>query len=374
MKFEDASPNSFRNVPSTPERSAPTTEATLETPRAMRTGALYLNGASEPDPLREIAQALTFTGQCAKIAPRQEKFDREFPFQIEAYAFSSTDSRSLEDRQNRLALLVPLNGWLRVDIAVTGVDLCAGEILIAPNLKMVLRAGLGETHVQVLVISFLPRFVYSLGSPSHDYFFLLPFHAVEARSSRVVRQGPALRDIHGTIARLVRCYVGRPHYFEVGCKTLLLELLYGIGRQSLDAEWIRSQTICQTTQAAKLAPVMEFVKGNYAEFITLKQAASLAKMSVPQFVRVFKTVAGMSFVTYVTHVRLSRAARLLKESSLTIAQVAYEVGFSDQSYFDRRFKEAFGQTPREFRQLRERPSAKGKCQHRHFRESIVFTN
>jgi hypothetical protein len=142
MKFEDASPNSFRNVPSTPERSAPTTEATLETARAMRTGALYLNGASEPDPLREIAQALTFTGQCAKIAPRQEKFDREFPFQIEAYAFSSTDSRSLEDRQNRLALLVPLNGWLRVDIAVTGVDLCAGEILIAPNLKMVLRAGL----------------------------------------------------------------------------------------------------------------------------------------------------------------------------------------------------------------------------------------
>jgi AraC-like DNA-binding protein len=58
-------------------------------------------------------------------------------------------------------------------------------------------------------------------------------------------------------------------------------------------------------------------------------------MSVPQFVRLFKKVAGMSFVSYLIHVRLSRAVRLLKETSLTIAQIACEVGFSDQSYFDR---------------------------------------
>jgi AraC-like DNA-binding protein len=60
-------------------------------------------------------------------------------------------------------------------------------------------------------------------------------------------------------------------------------------------------------------------------------------------------VAGRSFVSYLTHVRLSRSVRLLKESCLTIAEVAYQVGFSDQSYFDRRFKAAFDQTPRDFR-------------------------
>jgi AraC-like DNA-binding protein len=41
--------------------------------------------------------------------------------------------------------------------------------------------------------------------------------------------------------------------------------------------------------------------------------------------------------------------RLLKGSSLTIAEVASEVGFTDQSYFDRRFKKAFQRTPRDFR-------------------------
>ena len=145
MKFEDASPHFFRNVPSTPDRSATTMEATVETPRALKTGSLYLNGASGPDALREIAQALTMAGQCAEIPRLQKPLDGEFPFQIEAYPFSSADSRSLEDGQNRLALLVPLNGWLRADIAAIGVDLCASEILIAPNLNMVLRAGLGAT-------------------------------------------------------------------------------------------------------------------------------------------------------------------------------------------------------------------------------------
>ena len=170
---------------------------------------------------------------------------------------------------------------------------------------------------------------------------------------------------------MVQCYLARTSYFEVGCKAIFLELLYSIGRQFRDAECLRSELIFQTARAARLAPVLEFVEASHSEVITLKEAASLAKMSVPQFVRLFKRVAGMSFVTYLTHVRLSRAARLLKESSLTIAQVACEVGFSDQSYFDRRFKDAFGQTPRDFRLVRALPNRATKKLWRSFSESYT---
>ena len=151
----------------------------------------------------------------------------------------------------------------------------------------------------------------------------------------IVREGLALRGLHQIMARLIQCYIRRTDYFEVGCKAHFLELLYYIAHQFRDAEWIRSEMVFQTAQAARLAPILEFVKENHAEPITLNEAACLAKMSVPQFVRLFKKVAGMSFVSYPIHVRLSRAVRLLKETSLTIAQIACEVGFSDQSYFDR---------------------------------------
>ena len=124
---------------------------------------------------------------------------------------------------------------------------------------------LEEPRVQVLMISFLPRFVYSLGSPSHDYFFLFPFYAKYGLRPPIVREGPALRGIHQIIARLVQCYLERTDYFEVGCKALFLELLYYIAHQFRDAEWIRSEMVFQTAQAARLAPVLEFVEANYAE-------------------------------------------------------------------------------------------------------------
>jgi AraC-like DNA-binding protein len=39
-----------------------------------------------------------------------------------------------------------------------------------------------------------------------------------------------------------------------------------------------------------------------------------------------------------------------------VAEIAAEVGFADQSYFDRRFKQAFGMSPRQFRLLTNEPA------------------
>jgi AraC-like DNA-binding protein len=65
--------------------------------------------------------------------------------------------------------------------------------------------------------------------------------------------------------------------------------------------------------------------------------------------KTFKRVAGMTLVAYLNHVRLSNGSRLLRETSLSVAEIATAVGFGDQSYFDKRFKRAFGRTPMEFR-------------------------
>jgi AraC-like DNA-binding protein len=79
-------------------------------------------------------------------------------------------------------------------------------------------------------------------------------------------------------------------------------------------------------------------------------------MSESQFMKFFKRATGMTFVAYLTHVRLNRAYRLLTETDVSIAEVASSVGFSDQSYFDKRFKEAFKQTPRALRAERRKPT------------------
>lgn len=58
----------------------------------------------------------------------------------------------------------------------------------------------------------------------------------------------------------------------------------------------------------------------------------------------------MSPNEYLLHIRFSKAKQLLlQERQLTIAEIAYQAGFSDPNYFSRAFKQHAGQTPSTFR-------------------------
>ncbi len=279
-----------------------------------------------------------------------EALDREFPFVVRLFHFRHKDYTPGLTWHERLELFLPLDGITRMRMGEQVVELEPGELLIVDNLRLHMTLDYPGFDSRVIVVSFLPEFVYSLGSPSHDYFFLLPFYFRAIDRAHVVRRSsPLLSQMHDAIAQLLQCYFQRPVYFQAGCKAHLLQLLYLLAQQFRSAEYLRSELIRQQERSSRLRPIFEHVSHNFTENLTLKQAATMVNMSLPQFIKLFKRVAGMTFVSYVTHVRLSHALRLLKESSYTIAEVASRTGFSDQSYFDRRFKAAFGQVPSSFR-------------------------
>jgi AraC-like DNA-binding protein len=311
------------------------------------------NKSSASPALLEVADGLPFEPHRIKFDTTgryDEPLDREFPFVIKLFHFRHRDRTPGMTWHERLEIFLPLDGTVKMRMGNRQAEVGPGEILIVENLKLHMTVDYPGFDTRVIVISFLPDFVYTLGSPSHDYFFLLPFYFRPSDRPHVVQAGsPLLPGMQAAAARLVRCYFERGTYFQAGCRAYLLQLLYLLAQQFHSADYLRSEFIRQQERAARLRPVFEFISTSYAQATTLRQAAALAKMSQPQFIKLFKKVAGMTFVSYVTHVRLSNALRLLKESGLTIAEVANQVGFCDQSYFDRRFKAAFGQTPRAFR-------------------------
>ena len=286
-----------------------------------------------------------------------EALDREFPFVLRLFHYRHKDYTPGLTWHERLEVFLPLDAVTRMRMGEQDVELQPGEILIVDNLRLHMTVDYPGFESRVIVISFLPEFVYSLGSPSHDYYFLLPFYFRPSDAPHVVRQNsPFLAQMHHTIGELLQCYFGRSIYYQAGCKAHLLHLLYLLAQQFRAVEVLRSELIRQQDRAARLRPVFEYVSQNYTEGLTLKKGASLANMSQPQFMKLFKRVAGMTLVNYVTHVRLSHAFRLLKDSSLTIAEIAFQTGFSDQSHLDRRFKAAFGQVPSAVRKPRHHQS------------------
>ena len=161
----------------------------------------------------------------------------------------------------------------------------------------------------------------------------------------------ATPDVHDALARLLDCYFGgsaKP-FFQAGSKAFLLELLYHLAGHFRASEVVKWEFMRQQERSLRLKKLFDHINARAAEKLSVGAAARLAGMSAPQFMKTFKQVAGMTLVAYLNHVRLAYAARLLRETSRSIADIADTAGFSDQSYFDKLFKRAFGRTPKEFR-------------------------
>ena len=71
-------------------------------------------------------------------------------------------------------------------------------------------------------------------------------------------------------------------------------------------------------------------------------------MSRVQLYRKLKSLTNYSPNELLRQMRLKKAASLLASSDMTVAEIAYEVGFSSPSYFTKCYKEQFGESPTEF--------------------------
>lgn len=82
--------------------------------------------------------------------------------------------------------------------------------------------------------------------------------------------------------------------------------------------------------------------------VVAEQAAKIG-ISQKQLEQAFKNKQGVNVLTYVRLQRLDKAKQLLRESTLSVADISLTVGYADQSYFTRIFKRETGRTPSEFR-------------------------
>jgi AraC-like DNA-binding protein len=98
-----------------------------------------------------------------------------------------------------------------------------------------------------------------------------------------------------------------------------------------------------------------FIVRNCAHRILLAQVAQEAGMSVSCFARTFRREMGETFVPYVNKLRVAKAIRFLEKSDLSMSEIAFECGFTNQYHFTRTFKKLARTPPRESRRrLRER--------------------
>lgn len=95
--------------------------------------------------------------------------------------------------------------------------------------------------------------------------------------------------------------------------------------------------------------VISFIQSHYHEEITLKAVADAFHYSPNYMGSLFKEYTGQNFNDYLTKVRFEMAVKLLADPDLKLYEVANKVGYPNQNYFNRQFRQMFGCTPSEFR-------------------------
>jgi AraC-like DNA-binding protein/ligand-binding sensor protein len=93
----------------------------------------------------------------------------------------------------------------------------------------------------------------------------------------------------------------------------------------------------------------QYIRTHYAQKLGLEDVATHVGLSPAYFSRLFKEETGNSFSGYLASVRVERSKELLRDGTLSLADIALETGFADQSHFSRVFKKETGVSPSRYR-------------------------
>jgi AraC family transcriptional regulator len=118
------------------------------------------------------------------------------------------------------------------------------------------------------------------------------------------------------------------------------------------ASAIRLDGLSRHLRPRWLAAAVELIESEPAADLRLGEVARQAGVSAGHLARTFRATFGRSVGSYARERRLARAANLLREGELSLAEIGATVGFCDQAHFTRAFKTQFGVTPAAFRRRR----------------------
>ncbi|MCP9765680.1 AraC family transcriptional regulator [Lacihabitans soyangensis] len=100
----------------------------------------------------------------------------------------------------------------------------------------------------------------------------------------------------------------------------------------------------------RLEKAFEYMRANFDKNISLEEIAKLVDMAEVSFSRFIKKRTGKTFIDSLNQIRIGHASRLLIDTTHTIAEISFQTGFNNLSYFNRIFKARNNCTPKEFRE------------------------
>ena len=177
---------------------------------------------------------------------------------------------------------------------------------------------------------------------------LMSFHC--SKKYLTEEQGEAYERMCAMLKKLTVLYVNQQKTYQLRSNSMILEILADL------IEYFSEPVIPVTgyvrlSNVERLEQICDYVEHNYMNEITLQEAADELGLNREYFCRFFAQNMGISFIKYVNQVRVNHIYQDILHTEDSVQEIAERHGFFNQKLFYRAFKEHYGCTPREARNM-----------------------
>lgn len=169
---------------------------------------------------------------------------------------------------------------------------------------------------------------------------------LEKAQNGLVFPMPAIMKVYSLIDSMVSETQG--FYTFLKFLSILYELSITNDYRTLSSSSFAKADI--TYDSRRVQKVQNYLKEHYMDDIALEDLSLLVGMTPSAFSRFFKLRTGKNPTEYISEIRLGYAARMLADSTKSVAEICYDCGFNNLSHFNRIFKRDKGCTPTDFRE------------------------
>jgi two-component system, response regulator YesN len=151
------------------------------------------------------------------------------------------------------------------------------------------------------------------------------------------------------IGKAVDCLFDIKHSFNHARELMKYENF--ISGNIITEELLKEETKVKQSSVDLVDEALTYIRNHFQTDIGIEQVAEQVGLSVSYFSLLFKQRTGITFLDYLTNLRIEYACLFLENSDLKTYEIAQKVGYTDQRYFSQVFKKRMKRTPSEYRKM-----------------------
>ncbi len=261
---------------------------------------------------------------------------------------SSADSYSHWHDEMEFIYIIDGNSEIHIDFKTFTVS--SGDFIVIPKGSIHYMAGLNDSKISYIALVFNLSLIEGTTLDYSQISFINPILENKLLFKNILTyKDNGYNSIINSFRQLIDSFNSRNYGYQLSIKSFLFNIFYTLFNENHITIDIEKEHYNDLIKVEKLKEVIKYIQTNYKKSISIKELADIAQYSEYHFLRFFKNETSKTCTQYINHFRIQKAALLLSNTSLSITEIAYEVGFGDVSYFIKTFKKYMSTSPNKFR-------------------------